>query len=212
MSIASFVKTRRSQPATQIPSGWELSRVTAFAVGIATMAASTGTFISAERGAVAPTGVSFIQSSLWPAEGFGTGGFFGYEFENGFKTEIEGRDSHTDATRSGNLLSTGSLATNRLILNGIYEVTDGSLRLKPYLGAGFGMSDASEQLLGNGAYGRVTAYQLRGGVTLGMTQKLLGSLEYRWTNGSKPYLSLAGIPAKFEVDRHGFLAGVNYRF
>jgi opacity protein-like surface antigen len=212
MSIASFGKTRPFPAATQASSGRGWSRVTAFAAGIAILAGSAGTYVSADRGALAPTHASFIQSSLWPAEAFGTGGFFGYEFENGFKTEIEGRNAHTDATRSGNLLSTGGLATNRLMLNGIYEFSDGSWRLKPYVGAGLGTIDVSEQLLGTGAYNRITAYQLRGGVTLGMTQKLLGSLEYRWTNGSKPYLSLAGIPAKFEVDRHGFLAGVNYRF
>jgi opacity protein-like surface antigen len=186
--------------------------VTTFVVGIMILAASAGSYVSAEYGALAPTDIGFIQSSFWPSEGFGIGGSFGYEFENGFRTEIEGLSSHTDATRSGNLLSTGGLGTDRLMLTGIYEFSDGSWRLKPYVGAGFGTIDAGERLLGNGAYDRVTAYQLRGGVTLGVTQKLLGSLEYRWTNGSKPYLSLAGIPAKFEVDRHGFLAGMNYRF
>ena len=50
-----------------------------------------------------------------------------------------------------------------------------------------------------------------GGVSLGLTQKLLGSLEYRWTMGSKPHFSLGGIPTKLEVDRHGFVLGVNYK-
>ncbi len=44
------------------------------------------------------------------------------------------------------------------------------------------------------------------------TGGLLGGLEYRWTNGSKPYLSLAGIPAKLELDNRRVLLGVNYHF
>ena len=64
----------------------------------------------------------------------------------------------------------------------------------------------------NGAYDQATAYQLRGGVTVGVTQKLFGGFEYRWTNGSRPYSSLTGVPAKLEVNNHGFLAGVNYHF
>jgi opacity protein-like surface antigen len=127
----------------------------------------------------------------------------------GFKTEIE--ELHTDATPSRNLLSTAGLSTNRLMLNGTYEFSDGSWRLTPYVGAAVEMVDGSEWLLNSSPY-RVTAYELRGGVTLGLTQKLLGGLEYRWTNGSKPYLSLAGIPAKLQVDNHKVRLGVNYHF
>lgn len=209
MSIASFGKTR---PSPSVPSGWSWSRVTAFAVGIAMLAGSARTYVAGEHGASAPTDVGYIQSSLWSAKGFGAGGFFGSEFENGVKNEIEATGAHTDLARSGDLPFTGSVTTNRVMLNGIYEFSDGSWRMKPYIGAGFGTVDLSDRLLGNSAKDRVTDYQLRGGVTLGLTQKLLGSLEYRWTNGSKPYLSFAGIPARFEIDRHGFLAGMHYRF
>jgi hypothetical protein len=30
--------------------------------------------------------------------------------------------------------------------------------------------------------------------------------------GSKPHFSLAGIPAKLEVNRHGFVVGMNYKY
>ena len=56
------------------------------------------------------------------------------------------------------------------------------------------------------------AYQFQGGLNLGFTQKLMGSLQYQWTMGSKPRFSLAGIPTKLEVNRHGFVVGVNYKY
>jgi opacity protein-like surface antigen len=119
---------------------------------------------------------------------------------------------HKDANPSGGIPSTESLLANRLNLAGIYEFSEGTWRLAPFVGVGFGTIDIGERLLGNGIYDRPTAYQLRGGVTVGMTQKLFDGVEYRWTNGSRPYLSLTGVPAKLEVNNHGFLAGVNYRF
>jgi opacity protein-like surface antigen len=84
--------------------------------------------------------------------------------------------------------------------------------MKPYVGAGFGMIDVNQHVLGASGNNWSTAYQVRGGVSLGLTQKLLGSLEYRWTMGSKPHFSLGGIPTKLEVDRHGFVLGVNYKY
>jgi opacity protein-like surface antigen len=72
--------------------------------------------------------------------------------------------------------------------------------------------DVDEQILGVTRGDWDAAYQLRGGVALGFTQKLVGSLEYRWTDGSKPSFSLAGIPTKLEVDRHSFVVGVNYKY
>jgi opacity protein-like surface antigen len=98
------------------------------------------------------------------------------------------------------------------MLNGLYELTDGVWHMKPYVGAGFGMIDVNQSILGASGSDWTTAYQVRGGVTLGLSQKLLGSLEYRWTMGSKPHFQLAGIPTKLEVDRHGFTLGFNYKY
>jgi hypothetical protein len=42
-------------------------------------------------------------------------------------------------------------------------------------------------------------------------KKLFGSIEYRWTSGSKPGLFVAGIPAKLDVNQHGFSIGFDYK-
>ena len=97
-------------------------------------------------------------------------------------------------------------------LNGLYEFSDGAWRMKPYFGAGFGPTDTNGRLLGIGDSDRLAAYQLRGGIALGFTQKLIGSLEYRWSMGSKPNFLLAGVPTKVELDRHGFVVGFNYKY
>ena len=184
----------------------------ATALGLLIFVKFAGSFVSGQQGALTPTNVRFAQSDIWSAEGLGADGLFGYELGNDSKIEIDGLNSHANVTDFANVLSTGGLSANRLILKGAYGFSDGSWRLTPYVGVGFGTVGVSERLLGNGDYDRVTAYQLRDGVTLGVTQKLLGSLEYRWTNGSKPYLSLAGVPAKLEVNRQGFLIGADYHF
>ena len=74
------------------------------------------------------------------------------------------------------------------------------------------MIGLNQRILGISGSDWVSAYQLRGGVTLGFNQKLLGSLGYQWSMGSKPHLSLAGIPTKVEIDRHGFVLGINYKY
>jgi len=104
------------------------------------------------------------------------------------------------------------LSTTTVMLNGLYEFSGDGWHMKPYVGAGFGMIDVNERVLGANGTDWTTAYQVRGGVTMGLTQKLLGSFEYRWTMGSKPHFSLAGIPTKLEVDRHGFVLGFNYKY
>jgi opacity protein-like surface antigen len=137
---------------------------------------------------------------------------YGFDLGNGFKTEIEGLSSSVASTRFGGLAAGGTLTGARVTLNGMYEFRDGEWRVKPFLGAGFGMIDVNEHVLGVRQNDWSGAYQLRGGVTLGFTQKLLGSLEYQWAMGSKPHFSLAGIPTKLEVDRHGFVLGINYKY
>jgi opacity protein-like surface antigen len=145
-----------------------------------------------------------------PGRTFGTA--YGYDFGNGFKTEIEtGTRSETAETRQS-LAAAGNVRTTTVMLNGLYEVRDGAWQIKTFIGAGFGLMDINSRILGANNNDWTSAYQLRGGVTLGLNQKLLGSLGYEWTMGSKPHFSLAGIPTKLEVDRHGFVIGVNYKY
>jgi hypothetical protein len=147
-----------------------------------------------------PDEVSFAPSSvmqtLEPTVSYQT---YGYDLGNDFKAGIEGLYSHTDSAHLGNLLSTGGISSTRVMLSGLYEFSDGNWHLKPFLGVGFGMIDVSTRLLGRNADDRLAAYQLRGGVSLALSQKLLGSVGYQWTMGSKPRLTLAGIPTKIEL-------------
>jgi opacity protein-like surface antigen len=155
-------------------------------------------------------------SPLNQTESFGFGGSraaaLGYDLGKGFRTELEGVSSNATSERLGGVAAGGTVTGARLTLKGIYEFSEGSWRLKPYIGAGFRAVDLNEHVFGTTRNDWTTAYQVRGGVQLGFTQKLVGSFEYRWTNGSKPIFALAGIPTKLEVDRHGFSIGFNYKY
>ena len=182
-------------------------------------AQTAGTYFTIEGGFSLPTTITLHPSGAppQPAEtqtfgpGHSYGGTYGYNFGNGFRTEVESFASYaaSDHLNSG---AGASLSSTTVMLNGMYEFTDGVWRMKPYVGAGFGMIDVNQTILGVSGNDWATAYQVRGGVQLGLSQKLLGSLEYRWTMGSKPHFSLAGIPTKLEVDRHGFVLGFNYKY
>jgi opacity protein-like surface antigen len=169
---------------------------------------SDSAFLSSDLD-VAPVPASFAPT-VGTGNSYATA--YGFDLGNGFKTELEGLTSSATATRFGGLAASGTLTGARVTLKGMYEFRDGEWRVKPFLGAGFGMIDVNEHVLGLAQNDWAGAYQLRGGVTLGFTQKLLGSLEYQWAMGSKPHFSLAGIPTKLEVDRHGFVLGINYKY
>jgi opacity protein-like surface antigen len=195
--------------------GWAL-----FGVGIAFL---SGSAIAQTAGPYVTSGGSVVaaapdarQPTLAQTEsfGFGTsyGTAYGYDFGHGFKTELESTASSAASDRLGGLAAGGNFTATHLTLKGMYEFSNGTWRLSPYVGAGFGAADMNRHVLGASGNQWVSAYQLRGGVTLGFTQKLVGSLEYRWTNGSKPTFALAGVPTKVEVDRHGFTIGFNYKY
>src|ERR1051325_3651233 len=88
---------------------------------------------------LASKGNLYVQSDLAQAgsmqiERFGPGRTFGtaygYDFGNGFKTEIEslGR-SETGAART-DLPATGGITTASVMLNGLYEIRDGAWQIK----------------------------------------------------------------------------------
>ncbi len=140
------------------------------------------------------------------------GAVYGFDLGNGFKTEVEGVGSLSEPADPRLLPLTGNLNTSRVALKGLYEFTNGDWHIKPYLGAGFGFTDLNARMLGIAGSDWTADYQLHGGVSLGFTQKLIGSLEYRWTMGSKPNFALAGIPTKLEIDRHRLVLGFNYKY
>jgi len=182
-------------------------------------AQTTGTYFTIEGGFSLPTSINLNFTSPGepvateiPAPGRSYGAAYGYNFGGGFRTEVESYSSYAASERHVDPGAGASLSSTTVMLNGLYEFTDGVWHMKPYVGAGFGMIDVNQTILGANGNDWATAYQVRGGVTLGLSQKLLGSLEYRWTMGSKPHFSLAGIPTKLEVDRHGFVLGFNYKY
>ncbi len=136
----------------------------------------------------------------------------GYGFSNGFRAEIERFISRASLDPAAGVLTTPGFATGTTLLSGLFEFRDDGWRTKPYIGAGFGLADVRQNAISTAGSAWATAYQVKGGLTLGFSQKLIGSLEYRWTLGQKPHFALGGIPAKIEINRHSFSVGVNYHF
>jgi len=130
-----------------------------------------------------------------------------------FSTQLEGSAiSNSDTHQIGNLPTSGNTAATSVMLNGLYEINNGSWHLKPFLGGGFGYVDGNSRVLGQTQTDWQKAYQLHGGVQIGFSEKLFGAVEYRWTNGSKPGFFVAGIPAKLDISQHGFTIGFDYKY
>jgi opacity protein-like surface antigen len=132
------------------------------------------------------------------------------ESTGGFRTEIEAIEASPDIPGQG-LTPVSNLKATRLMLSGLYDFSNGGWRLRPYVGAGFGIIDANTRLLGHDERSFVADFQFKGGVNFNITQKLLGSFEWRWSHGSKPTFAFAGVPTKFQLKRGGFMIGVNYK-
>lgn len=148
---------------------------------------------------------------VFPSDGESAGAYgatAGYSFGTGLRLELDGLRARTSFDSFGGVPVTGRADTTTIMLNGLYGFGPGEL--KPYLGAGVGAQDVSARVPGSEDHAWVPAYQLRGGVSYSFTQKIFGSLEYRWENGKAPNLRLSGIPAKLEIKRHGILVGLNY--
>ena len=128
----------------------------------------------------------------------------------GFRTEVEAINESIAIPGQG-ITPVGSLSATRVMVSGLYELDGGAWRLKPFVGAGFGVMDVNTILLGREQTSLATDVQFKGGVNFNITQKLLGSFEWRWSHGSKPTFALGGIPTKFQLKRGGFLLGVNYK-
>jgi len=129
---------------------------------------------------------------------------------NGFKTEIE-RYEFSAVFPGVSGTPAGGVRSTTLMLNGLYEFRNGGWRIKPYVGFGIGTTDFSARLLGTNDNTFTPTYQVKGGVNYSITQKLIGKLEYRWSQGTAPSLGISGVPAKFQLKRGGFLVGLNYR-
>jgi opacity protein-like surface antigen len=193
---------------------WLTGAALSFLTGTA-LAETSASYVNGDNPVLLPRAVVLAQpditqiASIESRSSFGTA--YGYDLGNGFKTEIQGVTARAPSVAS--LPAGGSgIAGTSVMLKGMYEFSDGAWHMSPYVGAGFGVVDANARILGAVNTDWVSAYQVQGGINLGFTQKLVGSLEYRWSIGSKPHFSLAGIPATVEVNRHGFVIGMNYKY
>src|SRR5882762_9740293 len=81
------------------------------------------------------------------ANGNSAGGVRGYDFGNGFKTEIE-RLNYGATIPGVSATPAGGVRSTTLMLSGLYEFSSGGWRIKPYIGVGFGTTDFSARLLG----------------------------------------------------------------
>jgi opacity protein-like surface antigen len=131
------------------------------------------------------------------------------ESSGGFRAEIEAIEESLDISGVG--VTPLGLRASRLMLSGLYEFSSGGWRMKPYVGAGFGVLDVNSRLLTGEESALMTDIQFKGGLNFNFTQKLLGRLEWRWSQGSKPTFAFAGVPTKFQLKRGGFVVGFNYK-
>jgi opacity protein-like surface antigen len=132
------------------------------------------------------------------------------EPSGGFRTEIEAIEESLSIPGTG-ITPVGDLKATRVMLSGLYELDGGAWRLRPYIAAGVGVIDVNQRLLGQEQTTMLADVQFKSGLKYNITQKLIGSLEWRWSHGSKPTFALAGVPTKFQLKRGGFLLGVNYK-
>ena len=194
-----------------LPVIWKtLSLAAALSVVGTNLALAQSSLAGGSRAAHAISAV-FVMSDVAQKSALGASSSYSYPIGSSFGAELETLSSLTHGLRAADLISGQYATSSQLVLNGFYEINRGQ-RMKTYFGAGFGMMDANEKLLGNRDADWVTSYQVHSGISVGLSKKLIGGLEYRWAMGSMPHLSVAGIPAKLEVKRHGVVVGLNYHF
>ena len=192
-----------------MPRWWLAGAALSFLTGTAS-AETSGSYVHAETSVPLPPIVSLAKPDLTQMASLESRNLadtvYGYNLGNGFKTEIEGVTTRAPSEHFANLPAGGGIVATSVMLNGMYEFSDGAWHMSPYVGAGFGMVEANARapLANNGAW--VGAYQVRGGVSLGFTERLIASLEYRWAIASSPLFSLANI----EVSRHSLFMGLRY--
>jgi OOP family OmpA-OmpF porin len=143
------------------------------------------------------------------ATGPSLGGAVGYSYGNGFRTEIDGLYSHSEIDQIGATPTSGHLDATTLTVNGLYDIDIGS-PLTPYIGAGVGFTDVSENIENAGNSQWVPMYQLRAGASYNLSSDVSAMLEYRWQQSDNAKLVLAGDPTKQQFDNNGLILGLTY--
>lgn len=98
----------------------------------------------------------------------------------------------------------------RIALKGLYEFSGGTWRLAPFVGLRAGAVDFGERMRAPATNDWVSGYQFTGGISIGFTQKLIGSFGYRWSYGEKGHFGFGSVPAKVELSTKRILIGLDY--
>lgn len=158
-----------------------------------------------------PPVASISQPTLSRSDGSVTGSSaINLSIGNHFSTQLEGAAISVPgiAHPLTNLPNPGQVSATSVMLNGLYEFSNGTWHLKPFVGGGFGFVDANARALGVTTNDWQKAYQVHGGVQVGLAQKLMGSVEYSFTQGI-----LGGLkPTKFNLNSHGVSIGFKYQY
>jgi len=181
-------------------------------VMITSEAAAQTTSVSVSQGnsVLLPPIASISQPTLSRSEASETkGSAINLNIGNHFSTQLESAAISIPGVTHPltNLPNPGDVSATSVMLNGLYEISNGTWHLKPFVGGGFGYVDANARVLGATTNDWQRAYQLHGGVEVGLAEKLMGSVEYRFTS------VLGGLkPTKFNLNSHGISIGFKYQY
>lgn len=153
--------------------------------------------------------------------GFAATGSAGYEFGNGFRTELElGYRGSSDGELADGTANDGpgaNVSTGLAMINAIYELPTGG-RIRPYIGAGIGIVrtnyNGTEPLTGVLIDDADSALGLQAiiGVSIEASQAVDVFIDYRYLRSGKLNL-VSNDLERVEVKNrhHAFMAGMKYR-
>ena len=165
--------------------------------------------------------LSGVTNDIEYKTGWGLGGYGGYGWGNGIRTEAEFIYRHSKAsdihgTNSG--VEGGGIHNTAFMGNALYEYDTG-MRLTPYVGAGIGTSlvDADNLRTINGAEldGTRTAFAYQGivGAALDLEGGWDLTADYRYfATPDVKFKTNTGVRAETENSSHNLMIGVRYTF
>ncbi|MGE0409209.1 MAG: OmpA family protein [Amphiplicatus sp.] len=197
------------------------------------------THIAADRDVKTVTSPRNFEVDADYQNGVGIYGALGYEYGNGWRTELEFNHRDNDARHwtsmppvfsgfSGGALS-GGISSWAFMAN-ILRDFNPDQKINPYIGAGIGFAQLNAELSGAapGAANGLTplvvddrhdgfAYQAIAGVAIGLAENLSLDISYRYfrTLGDAQFSgTLAGAPLTFDTvyDSHNLFAGLRWNF
>lgn len=138
------------------------------------------------------------------------GGAVGYNFGNGFHTEVDGLHSKSDLDTVGGVHASGHLNTTSVMLNGIYDFTQDTMFI-PFSGVGIGEVDIGASAGEAHDSDWAPGYQALAGLRHDFAPNISGFAEYRFQQIETARLTLAGTPARKSYANNGILIGFTFR-